>query len=148
MLQYDLSNWPPARANFRKALELHAISQDPRFYLWLIQAQSGEHDTANKELTEYLKTLRGDKAKEWPASVARYLTGVLSETEFVDQATSTAKRPSAIRGQKCESFYYAGMKRKLAGDKRGAAEFFQKAVDAGDDNNFTYFSSKVELGKQ
>jgi len=85
------------------------------------------------------------KAKEWPASVGRFLTGNLPENEFLSQATTIAKRPSAISGQVCESFYYAGMKHKLAGDKPGAVAFFQKCVDAGDDNNFGYLSARVEL---
>jgi hypothetical protein len=39
------------------------------------------------------------------------------------------------------------MKRKLAGDKQGAIDFFQKCLDNGDDNNFGYWSAKFELHK-
>ena len=148
LLQYDLSQWTVALQNLNKSVELRTTENDPHFYIWLIRTQKGEQDAANKELTQFLKSLRTDRAKKWQGSVARYLTGALPENEFFDQATSTAERPSAVRGQKCESFYYAGMKHKIAGDKQGAAELFQKSVDTGDDNAFTYFSAKVELRRR
>jgi hypothetical protein len=37
------------------------------------------------------------------------------------------------------------MKRKLAGDKSGAAELFQKCLDARDDNNLGYMNAVVEM---
>lgn len=37
------------------------------------------------------------------------------------------------------------MKRKLAGDKRGAREFFQKCVDTKYANEVAYFNAGVEM---
>jgi len=62
------------------------------------------------------------------------------ESEFFNQATTTAKRPSETGGQICEAYYYAGMKHLLGGDKEGAAELFQKCLDTGE-NNYTEFNS-------
>jgi lipoprotein NlpI len=145
LLQYNLSDWRPALENLRKALALGSLTDDPRFYIWLIQSQSGKTDDAKKELETFLNSLQGEKATNWTASIGHFLIGDLPEDEFLNQATTKAKRPSAIKGQICESFYYAGMKHKLAGDKQGAADLFQKCLDTGDDNSFGYMSAKVEL---
>ena len=145
LLQYNLSQWSPALENLRQALKLDSSKDVFRFYIWLIRSQTGEGEDASKELDAYVKSLPGEKAKDWPASIGRFLTGNLPESDFLSQATTTAKRPSAITGQVCESFYYAGMKRKLAGDKQGAADLFQKCVDTGDDNNFGYLSARAEM---
>jgi tetratricopeptide (TPR) repeat protein len=147
LFQYKFSQWGPALEECRKALELGAVTgtADLRSYIWLIRAQTGEEADANRELEIYLKSLPGAKTNEWDASVARFLSGSLAESNFLDQATTTAKRPSAVRGQVCESLYYAGMKRKLAGDRQGARELFQKCLDTKDDNNFGYLNAGVEI---
>ena len=147
LFQYKFSQWGPALEECRKALELGAVTStaDLRSYIWLIRAQTGEETDANRELDAFLKSLSGSKTNEWDASVARFLSGSLDESNFLGQATTTAKRPSAVRGQVCESLYYAGMKRKLAGDKQGAQELFQKCLDTKDDNNFGYLNAGVEM---
>lgn len=93
----------------------------------------------------YVKSLQGEKTNDWAASIGRFLAGNLSESNFLSQATTTAKRPSAIISQVCESFYYAGMKHKLAGDKQQAIDLFQKCLNTGNDNNFGYLSARVEM---
>jgi tetratricopeptide (TPR) repeat protein len=147
LFQYRFSQWGPALQNCRKALEMGALggTTDLRSYIWLIRAQTGQEADGNRELESYLKSLQGAKTNEWDASVARFLSGTLAESNFLDQATTTAKRPSAVRSQVCESFYYAGMKRKLAGDRQGAQELFQKCQDTKDDNNFGYLNAGVEM---
>jgi tetratricopeptide (TPR) repeat protein len=147
LFQYKISRWVPALENCRKALELGSLAgtADLRSYIWLIRAQTGEEADANRELETYLNSLQGAKTNEWDASIARFLSGSLAESNFLGQATTTAKRPSAVRGQVCESLYYAGMKRKLAGDKQGALELFQKCLDTRDDNNFGYLNAGIEM---
>ncbi|TAL04539.1 MAG: tetratricopeptide repeat protein [Verrucomicrobia bacterium] len=147
LYQHRMSQWVPALANCRKALELGVLAGavDLRSCIWLIRTQNGEEADANKELEAYLNSLQGAKTNEWDASVARFLSGSLTESNFLVQATTTAKRPSAIRGQVCESLYYAGMKRKFAGDKQGAVERFQHCLDTQDDNNLAYMNADLEL---
>ncbi len=147
LFQYKFFQRDSALENCRKALQMGSVggATDLRACIWLVRAQTGEEADANRELEMYLKSLQGAKTNEWDASVARFLSGGLAESNFLDQATSTAKRPSAVKGQVCESFYYAGMKRKLAGDKEGARELFQKCLDTKDDNNFGYYYAGVEM---
>jgi tetratricopeptide (TPR) repeat protein len=145
LLQYNLSQWNPALDNLRKAQQIGCTEDDLPFYIWLIQSQSGKADEANKELEAFLNSLQGEKATHWPASIGHFLIGKLPEDKFLNQATTKARRPSAIKGQICESFYYAGMKHKLAGDKPGAVDFFQKCLATGSDNSFGYISAQFEL---
>jgi tetratricopeptide (TPR) repeat protein len=146
--QYGFSKWVPALQNCRKALELGVFGSTAdtmRHYIWLIRTQKGEMTDANMELETYLKSPQGAKAEEWEKCIARFLLGNLTESNFLSQATTTAKRPSAVSGQVCDSLYYAGMKRKLAGDKQGAVAFFQKCLDTTNDNSFAYMNAKVEM---
>jgi tetratricopeptide (TPR) repeat protein len=145
LLQYNLSQWTPALENIRKALELDPAIDDARPYIWLIRSQTGEENDANIEMEAYVKSLQGEKTNDWPASIAHFLAGNLSESNFLSQATTTAKRPSAIISQVCESFYFVGMKHKLAGDKQQAIDLFQKCLNTGNDNNFGYLSARVEM---
>jgi tetratricopeptide (TPR) repeat protein len=147
LFQYKFSQWGPALENCHRALELGALNgeADLRSYIWLIRAQTGEEADADKDFETYLKSLPGAKTNDWDASIARFLSGSLPESNFLAQATTTAKRPSDVKGQVCESLYYAGMKRKLAGDKQGALELFQKCLDTKDDNNFGYLNAGVEM---
>jgi lipoprotein NlpI len=71
----------------------------------------------------------------------------LAETNFLTQATETAIRPTDEAGQQCESFYYAGMKRLLDGDKTGAIQLLGKCASSGQDNYAEYSSAIVELRK-
>jgi lipoprotein NlpI len=145
LLQYNSSQWSPALENLRKTVALKCSEDDPMFYIWLIQAQTGKEADANEELGAFVDSLQGVKTKEWQASIGRFLTGNLPESEFIIQASINTNRPSAIIEQVSEAYFYAGMKHKLAGDEQGAASLFQKCLDAGDDNNLGNWSARAEL---
>lgn len=149
MFQYRIGDWNSALANCRKALAVAepADKGDYNACIWLIRAQTGEQQAADAELVNYLKTLADKQTNEWPAITARFFIGSVPEKDFLALATSAAKRPSAVKVQVCDSFYYAAMKRKIAGDREGAAELFQKCVDTKYDNSLAYLNAKVELQK-
>jgi lipoprotein NlpI len=113
--------------------------------IWLIQAQYGTVQDANEELEKDLFIREGTKTNEWAAITARFFIGKETESNYIALATTSAKRPSAIKGQVCEAFYYAGMKRKLAGDTQGAAGLFQESVDTKQDNSFSWMNARDEL---
>ena len=75
------------------------------------------------------------------------MTSKISENDFLKSAVTVLKRPSAITNQMCESFFYAGMKRKLAGENSIARDFFQKCLDTKDDNCMAYLNARVELSR-
>ena len=148
LFQHKASLPSVALENCRKALQLKPLGHttDLRAYIWLIRAQRGEEKEASAELSAFLKVPQV-KTNEWEISVARFLSGNLAESNFLSQASTTARRPSEVIGQVSESLYYAGMKRKLAGDKEGAREYFQKCLDTKDDNNLGYMNAGVEMRK-
>jgi tetratricopeptide (TPR) repeat protein len=147
LFQYKASKWEPALENCRKALELGAIVSVSSYnsYIWLIRAQSGEEKAANKELAVYLNSLDATKTSEWSAITARFLSGGIPESNFLALATTALKRPSALTNQVCESYFYAAMKRKLAGDKQAARELLQKCLDTKDDNSMAFMNAGIEL---
>jgi tetratricopeptide (TPR) repeat protein len=147
LFQYKNSQWEPALANFHKSLNLGATADvgEMHAYMWLIRTQSEEKDAANEELEAYLKSPDGAKTNEWGNITARFFLGNLPERDFRDLATTSAKRPGDVRTQVCESLYYDGMKRKIAGDKTGAAELFQKCLDTKYDNSIAYLNAGVEM---
>jgi len=147
MFQYKLGKWEPALENCRKAL---ALSPELRVadywsYIWLIRAQSGEQEAVNQELRGYLKSLDDADTNQWRAITAGFFSGGIAETNFLRLAVTAAKRPSAATNQVCESLFYAGMKRKIAGDKPGAIELFQKCLNTGNDNTFAYLNAKDQI---
>lgn len=77
------------------------------------------------------KSLRAIVAEEkdgWTKTLARFMLGELAEDEFLRLAEQG--KPSDLPGQRCEAFYYAAQLRLAAGDKPGARELFQRAIDA------------------
>jgi lipoprotein NlpI len=147
LFQYKAAKRQPALENCRKALALGATTSVSSYYsyIWLIRAQSGDEQEANRELEAYLKGLDSSKTNDWSAITARFLTGGLMESNFLTLAVTAARRPSAVTNQMCEAFYYAAMKRKLAGDKQGALALFQKSLETREDNCMAYFNAGVEL---
>jgi len=96
-------------------------------------------------LSSYLSTLQGKNAQDWPACIGRFLIGNVPESDFLSQATTTAKRPSDKGGQVCETYYYAAMKHLIGEDKEGAAALFQKCLDTGEKNYSEFSSASTEL---
>lgn len=146
-LQYKMADWPSALENCRKALQKgNYVGMSESFaYIWIMRAQSGEKDAADVELKGYLKSIPSEKTNEWNAITGWFFTGSVTESNYLALATTSAKRPSAIKGQVCESYYNAGMKRKISGDKQGAAELLQKCLDTKYDNSFAYMNAIVEM---
>jgi tetratricopeptide (TPR) repeat protein len=145
--QYLASRRAEALESCQKALSMGMLaeSEDLRAYIWLIRAQSGERPEANKELETFLNSQQGPNTNAWAASIARYFSGHLEEGKFLDQATSTARRPSAVRPQVTESYFYAAMKHKLDGDEHGALQFLTKCLDTKNTNNLAYMNAGLEM---
>jgi lipoprotein NlpI len=115
------------------------------YRIWLIRARAGERDGATSELSASMKARENDGDREWQLCLGRFLVGDLTESNLFEQASQTAVRPTDEPGQKCEAFYYAGMKRLIGGDKPGALDFLEQCVATGQDNYNEYTSAKAEL---
>ena len=63
---------------------------------------------------------------DWVSKIGRLLLDQISESDFLGGATSSDVEKD--RAQHCEAWYYTGMKRLLAGDKKTAADYFNKCL--------------------
>lgn len=147
LLQNDSSQYPEAAKSFRKAIELDEKNYYARFWIWAIRTRLGEGAEATRELSANLKTRGGDGEHQWELCIGRFLTGDLSESDLIEQASKTAKRPTDVAGQQCEAHYYSGLKELVGGNKPGALDHFSKCIATGEDNCPEYLSAKMELRK-
>jgi lipoprotein NlpI len=63
----------------------------------------------------------------WPRTIGQFLTGKLSEDEFLFRAEQQSEDGKSIRDQRCEALYYVGMRHLLRNDPVGAGGFFARA---------------------
>jgi lipoprotein NlpI len=143
--QNDLSQFQPALESFRKSLQLDPLLDYPRFRIWLLRARLGEQADATRELAEQMKTLQGARSNDWTAKIGQFLTGTMTEEDFLNIAKTSARNPKAEAGQFCQANYYAGMKHLLAGDKEGAMALFKKCLGTGEKGCMEFSSATVEL---
>ena len=103
----------------------------------------GEKAVANKELTSYIDNRWNGAPDDWETKIANFLLDKISETDFfVAAASPDAKKE---RGQRCQAWFYAGMKRLLNGDKTTAADYFRKSVATEKKTFNEYQFAKAEL---
>jgi tetratricopeptide (TPR) repeat protein len=119
------------------------IQDYPHLDTWLVRTRRGQSAEASRELAAYLGSRRNMPAGDWISKIGRFLLDQISETDFLGGATSSDVEES--RAQQCEAWYYAGMKRLLAGDKRTAADYFNKCLGTQEKNFDEYILAQAEL---
>jgi tetratricopeptide (TPR) repeat protein len=119
-------------------------SQDyPHLFIWLDRVRGGESAEANRELVAYLGTRRNMPVADWTSNIGRFFLDQISESDFLGGVTSLDVEKG--RAQHCEAWYYAGMKRLLAGDKKTAAVYFDKCLGTQERNFDEYILAQAEL---
>ena len=130
LARYLLRNWTDALGDYQRFYELSLLSPNAQDYgrlsIWLIRNRLGEAETASKELSAYLDKRPKATASDWFSKLAEHLLGKLSETELFAAAKSSDAQTD--RGQHCEAWFYAGMKKLFSGDKKTAADYFHKCL--------------------
>ncbi len=139
-LRYDAHDFTNALADFRKVLELYSSIDFPRFRVWLIRARLGETEAATSELQTYLAGRTTGKPDDWASKVGHFLTGQLSELEFLAAAKDADQKTEASK--LCQAYFYAGSKRLFAGDKATAMDYLQRSI-ATDRKDFIEYASAV-----
>lgn len=143
-LYYDSRAFTNALADFHKASELDPEGQvSSHFGIWLIRARLGGQKAANEELQTVLENRKSGKPDDWPSKVARFLTGQLSESDFLKASGNIDEKKNA--GQRCEALFYAGSKRLVEGDGSTATDYFQKCLGTGAKTFFEYHGAAAEL---
>jgi len=140
--------WKEALADWRQVCGYEGRTlRDPAdacFYVWLIQTRLGETEAANRELAAYLAPGQDGKLGDWPSLKGDFLLGRLAESELF----TAAARASNEKGKKerlCEAWFYAGMKKRFAGDQAGAIDGLRKCIATGGMKFHEYHLAKAEL---
>jgi lipoprotein NlpI len=134
--------WDAALEDYKHFFELSKENQEySRLYVWVIRARTGQKDAAKSELEDYLQT-RGTTV-DWFAIVASFLLDGITEQDLLTAAKSSDKTQET--GQLCESWFYIGMKKLIAGDKAGAETAFGQSIATGRRDYTEYYFSRAEL---
>jgi len=100
------------------------ISDHPRFYIWMIEAQQPDGlAKANKELGDYLHGDRG-KTEDWNLQIGHFLLGESSQADLLKNAVSVY--PYRTKRQYCEAYFYIGVKDAVTGDLISAKASFEQ----------------------
>jgi lipoprotein NlpI len=81
---------------------------------------------------------------DWSSKAASFLLEKLSEADLFAAAASSRKAETK-RDQTCDAWYYAGMKRLLAGDKSTAIADFHKSIATQATSENEYQFAEAEL---
>ncbi len=139
-------NLDEAMADLRKFCELaprDATADSARLYLWLIASRQNLEDHANEELASSLQNDWNSSPEDLSSKIAAFLLGHISEGELIANAASPD--PSREPGQFCKAWYFAGMKRLLAGDTAAATFYFNKCLGTGQKGICEYLFAQGEL---
>ena len=140
---YLAHQWNDAVKDYRHFCQVdQRFGTYPRFFIWMIRSQNGEKAAADEELGAYFKKGRKD-ISAWEAEIGDFLLGRMNEDEFLRAGkVSDAKQRG---GRQCEAWFYAGIKRQLAGDRTVARDYMQKCVATGSKPAYEYGFAVAEL---
>ena len=110
---------------------------------WTLRAYLGRSADADQQLSAYLAERPHTADGAWAGHVGAFLLDRETEEAFLAHANSgDAKKTD---GQRCEAWYYAGLKKQLAGDKAAAAERFRRCLATGQTAYIEYQLARAEL---
>jgi lipoprotein NlpI len=139
-------NLDGALADLKKFCELvprDSGADAARLYIWLISTEENPKGNADQELSTSLQNDWNSPPEDLTSKIAAFLLGHINENDLIANAASPD--PSRAPGQYCKAWYFAGMKRLLAGDMTAAATDFQKCVATDQKNFCEYIFAQAEL---
>ena len=114
-----------------------------RLYIWLIETRAGQLAEANQELSAAMNSGWNGKNDAMVTRIGEYLLGQISETELIQASASTV--PTKDQGQRCEAWYFIGMRKLVAGDRDAAIEALRKCVATQKLDYCEYILAQEEL---
>jgi len=114
-----------------------------RLYLWLVAKAQNSKTDPDQELSVDLENGWNSPPDELVSKTAAFLLGRINEADYLAAAASPDAKTD--RGQHCEAWYFAGMKRLLMGDKKGAIDAFHKCLATGENDYCEYILAQAEL---
>ncbi len=140
---YMQRRWSDALADFRRSCEGgdSKLQSHAHLGLWGVRSQLGQKEAANKELAAYFDK-RSNTTDPWLARIADFLLGRTGENDLMVAASPDARKE---QGRRPNGWYYAGMKRLLAGDKTGAVDCFRKCLAMSRKYDMECYLARSEL---
>ena len=139
-----------ALTDIRRSIE-RAQTERHKFYaevyLWVILAKQNRIAEANQGLTDYLQDRHSPNPEPWMNAIADFLLGKSDEAAFM-AAAKRGYNEVAVRGQTSEGWYFAGVKRRVAGDQEKAADYFARSVAMHQTAYYEYILANAELKKE
>ena len=91
---------------------------------------------ADAQLSRALLNDWNSAPEDLTSKIAAFLLGHMSESDLIANAASPD--PTRQPGQYCRVWYFAGMKRLLAGDTATATAYLQRSIDTGQKDYYEY----------
>jgi tetratricopeptide (TPR) repeat protein len=143
-IHYSLHQWNEAAQDYLRAAEVDPDNANyPQYYTWVIRARSGHRAVADQALAAYVNQTKKSSGAPWENEIGAFLLGQVTEEEFLRAASDL---PGDKRGHRCEAWFYAGTKRRLAGDAATARKYFKKCLGTRQKDEDEYSFAAAELG--
>jgi tetratricopeptide (TPR) repeat protein len=110
-------------------------------YLCLVNMMLGQKDEGVAGLAKFLDAR--EKKGDWFENVAKFLTGKMTEEEFLAAAKDENKHRE--REHLCEAYWYVGAVHLAAGDTAKAKDYFEKCVATKTTRFIEYESARMAL---
>ncbi len=139
-----------ALADYEKAIALCTKKETdpdlifyPYFRRYLVVRRL--HPSSSTDKTAELAGIVAGWKNGWPKTVGLYLTGAISEADFLAKAGQGDAK--TVHEQQCKAFYYVGMTRLLANEPAAARGFFEQCRAKKEITYDEYDLAKVELAR-
>ena len=148
--RYAEGAYANAVEDFKKVLAVKRDAGDEKaayysgFFTLLGRSKLGEQKEALAELQLSVSEPDYDFMNKWCQTIAQFLAEGMNEADFLEAAKKENKFTTPAE-RECQAYFYAGSKRLLAGDKKGAEEFFAKCVSTNAPDYFEFLAAKMEL---
>ncbi|MBI1921769.1 MAG: tetratricopeptide repeat protein [Geobacter sp.] len=133
-----------AIADYTREIEL-----DPKNeygYIHFLIATWLAKGNATVPLDRLRQHVTANSSAEWVRTISRYYLGVDKMTEeSVLAEARKGKDGKEVNERLCEAYYYLGVKRLVAGKRKGATDYFTKSIETGVKDFVEYQSAKALL---
>jgi zinc protease len=140
-VRHATGDFEGALADYEQAMALTRTSTHyPRLFRTLVQRRLQRGDPG-PDLAAAIRTWPAG----WTKTMGRFLTGELTESQFLAASTEGAGRTPLSRP--CEAHYFAGMVRLLAKDDAGARAHFEKSAATNQIRLSAFILARAELAR-
>ena len=142
---YRKREWTDSLSDLQRFCELVAKSHQDysRIFIYLIHARQGAEKTAHNKLADYRDNRWKGASDVWASKVIDFLLSRIDEKALFAAIEKSDQKKG--KGQQCEAWFYAGMKRLLAEEKTAAIAHFRQCLATEKDSFVEFSLAQTEL---